>query len=97
MRNIPILKDHIVVCLFCGKKTPPIGLYNFVLPLRSSAFEYDELKAVVFLGDETYLRKEWPLLKNFPKIYVKPVKLDYSIKQRLKTCLTFVLFLFFLF
>lgn len=71
------MKGHIVVSVFGGNDSNTIGLCNFVMPLRNSSFPKDELKSIVFVGDENFLRKEWPTLKNFPKIYVKPVIISF--------------------
>lgn len=67
------MKDHIIVCIFAQKESISIGLCNFVMPLRSSSMSKDDLKSIVFIGDENYLKKEWPTLKNFPNVYVKLV------------------------
>ncbi|CAD5125529.1 DgyrCDS13736 [Dimorphilus gyrociliatus] len=66
------LNKHIVVCLFGDHKSPLIGLCNFVMPLRASSFKLDDVKTIVFVGNEEYLRKEWHSLENFPDVYVKP-------------------------
>ena len=75
-RNRDVLKrlrNHVVVCLFADAKSPLVGLCNFVMPLRSSALRHSELKTVVIVGNEDYLKQEWPAVKHFPEIYVKPV------------------------
>ncbi|CAD5124539.1 DgyrCDS12817 [Dimorphilus gyrociliatus] len=46
MMRFSILKNHIVVCLFCDENSPLIGLYNFVLPLRSSSIDYKQLSSI---------------------------------------------------
>lgn len=70
------LSRHIIVCLFCEKSSPLIGLGSFIMPLRASNFHYNELKEVVLLGNLEYLQREWVSIKNFPKIYVMPVSIN---------------------
>jgi len=68
------LKDHVIVCCFSdGLKSPQLGLCNFIMPLRASNLRLGQLRTVVVLGDEEFLRREWPTLCNFPDIYVKTV------------------------
>lgn len=90
------MKDHIIVCIFAHKNSISIGLCNFVMPLRSSSMKRDELKSIVFVGDEDYLRKEWQTLKNFPNVYVKLV-LILANKQTLFTQVFLFVFFSFIF
>ncbi|ESO12525.1 hypothetical protein HELRODRAFT_63354, partial [Helobdella robusta] len=64
------MSNHIVVCLFAESYSPLVGLQNFVMPLRASNFHYEELKPIVIIGEAEYLRKEWKLLCNYPKLYM---------------------------
>ncbi|KAH0623189.1 hypothetical protein JD844_031239 [Phrynosoma platyrhinos] len=64
------LRDHIVVCVLGDPTSTPIGLRNFVMPLRASNFSLKELKEIVFLGSLEYLQREWESIQNFPKLYV---------------------------
>jgi hypothetical protein len=75
-----VLNGHVVVCLFADPDSPLIGLRNLVMPLRASNFHYHELKHVVIVGSVDYIRREWKMLQNLPKISV----LNVSIK--LLTC-----------
>uniref|UniRef100_A0A061QLG9 BK channel n=1 Tax=Cupiennius salei TaxID=6928 RepID=A0A061QLG9_CUPSA len=65
-----VLNGHVVVCLFADPDSPLIGLRNLVMPLRASNFHYHELKHVVIVGNVDYLRREWKMLRNLPKISV---------------------------
>jgi len=68
------LRDHVIVCCFSdGVKSPLLGLCNFITPLRASNLHRYQLRTVVVLADEDFLRKEWPTICNFPDVYVKTV------------------------
>jgi potassium large conductance calcium-activated channel subfamily M alpha protein 1 len=43
------------------------------MPLRASNFDENELKPIVFIGNITFLRKEWRHICNFPKVYLVDV------------------------
>ncbi|KAF2899402.1 hypothetical protein ILUMI_06771, partial [Ignelater luminosus] len=65
-----VLNGHVVVCLFADPDSPLIGLRNLVMPLRASNFHYHELKHVVIVGSIEYIKREWKMLQNLPKISV---------------------------
>jgi len=65
-----VLNGHVVVCLFADPDSPLIGLRNLVMPLRASNFHYHELKHVVIVGSLDYIRREWKMLQNLPKISI---------------------------
>ena len=65
-----VFSGHVVVCLFADPDSPLIGLRNLVMPLRSSNFHYHELKHVVIVSKVEYLRREWKMLQNLPKISI---------------------------
>ncbi|XP_044005280.1 calcium-activated potassium channel slowpoke isoform X8 [Aphidius gifuensis] len=65
-----VLNGHVVVCLFADPDSPLIGLRNLVMPLRASNFHYHELKHVVIVGSVDYIRREWKMLQNLPKISI---------------------------
>ena len=68
------LRDHVIVCCFSdGVKSPLLGLCNFIMPLRASNLRAGQLRSVVVLADEEFLRREWPSICNFPAVYVKTV------------------------
>ena len=69
-----MLSDHVVVCLFAKAESPLIGLRNLIMPLRSSNYDYGELKHVVIIGDKDYICKEWRTLHSFPKISILNVR-----------------------
>lgn len=71
-----VLNGHVVVCLFADPDSPLIGLRNLVMPLRASNFHYHELKHVVIVGSVDYIRREWKMLQNLPKISVLNVSLS---------------------
>ncbi len=70
------LRSHVILSLFHEPDSPEVGLFNFVMPLRSSSFRREDLKTVILVGDEKFLRKEWPALATFPEVYVRPVSLQ---------------------
>lgn len=78
-----VLNGHVVVCLFADPDSPLIGLRNLVMPLRASNFHYHELKHVVIVGSVDYIRREWKMLQNLPKISVLNVNdlLSQTIKS----------------
>ncbi len=75
-----VLNGHVVVCLFADPDSPLIGLRNLVMPLRASNFHYHELKHVVIVGSVDYIRREWKMLQNLPKISVLNVILFTEIQ-----------------
>lgn len=78
-----VLNGHVVVCLFADPDSPLIGLRNLVMPLRASNFHYHELKHVVIVGSVDYIRREWKMLQNLPKISVLNVR-NYFIYSVIK-------------
>ena len=43
------------------------------MPLRASSLRQEDLRSIVLLGDEKFIRKEWDALANFPAVYIKVV------------------------
>lgn len=82
-----VLNGHVVVCLFADPDSPLIGLRNLVMPLRASNFHYHELKHVVIVGAVDYIRREWKMLQNLPKISVLNVSVS---SRRLLLCFCIV-------
>ena len=76
-----VLNGHVVVCLFADPDSPLIGLRNLVMPLRASNFHYHELKHVVIVGSVDYIRREWKMLQNLPKISVLNVRIKHFHHQ----------------
>lgn len=68
-----ILKNHVILCCFADSQSPLIGLCNCVMPLRASCLRRQDLRTIVLIGDEKFIRREWDALANFPAVYVKPV------------------------
>ncbi|XP_055351206.1 calcium-activated potassium channel slowpoke-like [Paramacrobiotus metropolitanus] len=64
------LSGHIVVLISSHPDDPPMGLRDFVVPMRSSRIPYDEVKEIVLLGNAEYLHREWPQLRNLPLVTV---------------------------
>lgn len=83
-----VLNGHVVVCLFADPDSPLIGLRNLVMPLRASNFHYHELKHVVIVGSVDYIRREWKMLQNLPKISVLNVRhisrLTFSVNKSVR-------------
>jgi potassium large conductance calcium-activated channel subfamily M alpha protein 1 len=67
------LTHHVICCVFAEESSPVIGLRSFVMPLRASNFDENELKSIVFIGNSVFLRKEWRHICNFPKVYLVDV------------------------
>jgi potassium large conductance calcium-activated channel subfamily M alpha protein 1 len=65
-----VFNGHVVVCLFADSDSPLVGLRNLVMPLRASNLHYHELKPVVIVGNYDYVKREWKMLQNLPKISV---------------------------
>ncbi|KAM6965342.1 calcium-activated potassium channel subunit alpha-1-like [Aplochiton taeniatus] len=66
------LKDHVVACVFGDRRSTPLGLGDFMMPLRASSLTGAELRTVIFLGDCDYLSREWHNIHYFPKVYFLP-------------------------
>lgn len=49
------------------------------MPLRASNFHYHELKHVVIVGSVDYIRREWKMLQNLPKISVLNVSCRWPV------------------
>lgn len=84
-----VLNGHVVVCLFADPDSPLIGLRNLVMPLRASNFHYHELKHVVIVGSVDYIRREWKMLQNLPKISVLNVSKTYYYNLLENFCVYF--------
>jgi hypothetical protein len=54
------------------------------MPLRASNFHYHELKHVVIVGSVDYIRREWKMLQNLPKISVLNVSNEGSVEISLR-------------
>lgn len=92
-----VLNGHVVVCLFADPDSPLIGLRNLVMPLRASNFHYHELKHVVIVGSVDYIRREWKMLQNLPKISVLNVSFRILQQPHLpqpRVCLTVFFFFY---
>ena len=59
---------HVVVAVFAEPDSPLLGLRNLVMPLRASNIPYTDLRHVIILGNKEWLSREWPLLRNLPKV-----------------------------
>lgn len=90
-----VLNGHVVVCLFADPDSPLIGLRNLVMPLRASNFHYHELKHVVIVGSVDYIRREWKMLQNLPKISVLNVSSRSRMVESLRRFTQTYFFLFF--
>ena len=64
------LKGHIILCLFAKAKSPLLGLYNFLKPLRSKHLPLKSIKPVVIVCDKAFVEKEWPNICRFPQVYL---------------------------
>ncbi|XP_055350993.1 uncharacterized protein LOC129597460 isoform X2 [Paramacrobiotus metropolitanus] len=68
--ELSTLEHHVVICVISdSSSTNPIGLVNFIKPLRSI---HAVPPVVVILGDAEFLIAEWDSLSDFPNIF--PVK-----------------------
>jgi len=66
--TVTMLSGHVIVAIFADEDSPLLGLRNLLMPLRASNLSYNDLKHVVILGNLVFLKREWYLLKNLPKI-----------------------------
>lgn len=66
----PKLHDHIVVCVFADENSPLLGLHSFLYPLRDKNRSQDSIKPVVIISNRTFLKREWPLIRMIPEVYV---------------------------
>ncbi|TPP57368.1 putative calcium-activated potassium channel alpha subunit, partial [Fasciola gigantica] len=85
--------DHILVCLTKQQGTSKLGLASFVMPLRSTRIPMQDLKPIVFLGDQTLVEQEWCSLRNFPQVYIlsgSPLSRAYLRAAGVETCSTCV-------
>ena len=64
------MKDHVVLCVFANNNTAPLGLHNFLRPLRSHATPQASMKPVVIISNKTFLEKEWPQICMFPDVHL---------------------------
>ena len=64
------ISGHIVLCVFANEKSAPLGLHNFLRPLRNRTFSQDELKPVVIVSQKAFLEKEWLAIGKYPKIHL---------------------------
>ena len=62
--------DHIVLCLFADRNSPPLGLHSFLKPLRSKHLLPKSIKPVVIICEKDYIVKEWPVICDIPKLYL---------------------------
>lgn len=62
--------NHVVALILAKPNDPKMGLLNFVLPLRSSRIPHNELKEIVFLGNATFLEREWDEIGDLPMITI---------------------------
>lgn len=94
-----VLNGHVVVCLFADPDSPLIGLRNLVMPLRASNFHYHELKHVVIVGSVDYIRREWKMLQNLPKISVLNVSFNFNSAlptEFSKHCTPLIIYIFYI-
>ena len=68
--SMPNLEDHIVLCVFADDKSPLLGLHNFLFPLRNKNIPRQSMKSVVIVSQRPFLKREWPLIRSFPEVYV---------------------------
>ena len=61
---------HIVLCVFANENSAPLGLHNFLRPLRSRTISPDELKPVVIVSQKAFLEKEWLEIGKYPKVHL---------------------------
>ena len=65
---LTMFAGHVVVAVFAEPDSPLLGLRNLVMPLRASNIPYTDLRHVIILGNKEWLSREWPLLRNLPKV-----------------------------
>ena len=83
------LKGHIVLCIFTNQTSPPLGLHNFVQPLRNGAIPQAQLKPLVIISDRGFLEREWSKMDNFPGIHLlfgSPLDWQNLLAARVDAC-----------
>lgn len=83
------LNGHIVLCIFTNQSSPPLGLHNFVRPLRNNTIPQSQLKHLVIISDREFLEREWSSLKEFPDIHVvlgSPLEWQTLLDARIDAC-----------
>ena len=63
------IKNHVVLCLFANGDSPLLGLHNFLKPLRNKHLPLESIKPVVIVCERAFIEKEWPIIRNIPKVY----------------------------
>jgi len=66
--TVTMFSGHVIIAIFAEHDSPLLGLRNLVMPLRASNITFNDLRHVVILGNQEFVRREWHLLKNLPKI-----------------------------
>ncbi|XP_023325746.1 calcium-activated potassium channel slowpoke [Eurytemora carolleeae] len=68
--TVTMFAGHIVIAIFSDETSPLLGLRNLVMPLRASNIAYNDLRHIIIIGKLNYVKREWYLLRNLPKISV---------------------------
>ena len=63
-------RNHIVVCVLANRQSPPLGLCNFVAPLRLLSIPEHELRDVVFVADAGFIENEASAIAHFPQVFI---------------------------
>ena len=66
----PDIKNHVVLCVFANENSTPLGLHNFLRPLRSQTIPLASTKPVVIISNKAFLEKEWPHICMFPDVHL---------------------------
>ena len=85
----PTLEGHIVLCVFADDKSPLLGLHNFLYPLRSKKRIKESMKPVVIVSNRTFIKREWPLIRKIPDVYVvdgSPLRVKNLEEACVSTC-----------
>ena len=70
LRLKPEIKNHVVLCVFATENSTPLGLHNFLRPLRSKTIPLASTKPVVIISNKKFLEKEWSQICMFPDVHL---------------------------
>lgn len=92
--TVTMFSGHIIVAIFAEQDSPLLGLRNLVMPLRASNISFNDLRHVIILGNLDFVKREWHLLKNLPKISImegSPMSRADLRALKIKLCRTCIL------
>ena len=68
--NVTMFAGHVVIAVFADDDSNPLGLRTMIMPLRASNIPYNDLRHVIIVANLSFIKREWALLSNLPKISI---------------------------